>query len=233
MLLRCLLCWVLCISSTALAGNPQVEFETTLGNFVVELYPDKAPRTVDNFLQYVNIGFYTGTVFERAIPDFVAQGGGLTETLQLKPTFTPIVSESTNGLPNERGSIAMVHGHLADSATSRFFVNLADNHILNYVRHEQGLEGYTVFGRIIRGFDVLVRIGGSPTASIGSLKDVPKDLPVIRAAHLLDHVVLAEDLPPEPPSVATPIIKTNKSLTAKKTSSKLTKKGNSSGKTAN
>jgi cyclophilin family peptidyl-prolyl cis-trans isomerase len=229
MLLRCLVCMFLGISLTAAAANPEVEFETSLGNFVVELYPDKAPRTVDNFLQYVSIGFYTGTVFERAIPNFVAQGGELTETLQLKSTFTPVVSESTNGLLNERGTIAMVHGHSADSATSRFFVNLADNHILNYVRHEQGLEGYTVFGRIIRGFDVLEKIGTSPTTDTGRLQNVPVDLPVIRAAYLLEHPIEAES----PPLEIAQKVNNKKSVTTKKTSSKLAKKGNTSGKTAN
>ncbi|HEY8084475.1 MAG TPA: peptidylprolyl isomerase [Methylophilaceae bacterium] len=216
----------LCACSTVLAANPQVEFQTSLGNFVVELYPDKAPHTVENFLQYVNVGFYTGTVFERAIPNFVAQGGELTDTLQLKSTYTPVASESTNGLLNDRGTIAMVHGHSADSATSRFFVNLADNHILNYVRHEEGFEGYTVFGRIIRGLDVLVKIGTSPTGDVGKLHNVPVDLPVIRAAYLLEHPIEAESLPPEVPQK-------NKTIVKKKTSSKLTKKGNASGKTAN
>jgi len=229
MLLRGLACLFLTFSLSAVAANPEVEFETSLGNFVVELYPDKAPQTVENFLQYVNIGFYTGTVFERAIPNFVAQGGELTETLQVKSTFTPVVSESTNGLPNERGTIAMVHGHSADSATSRFFVNLADNHILNYVRHEQGLEGYTVFGRIIRGFDVLVKIGNSPTTDTDRLHNVPVDLPVIHAAYLLEHPIEAESPPPQIAQKTD----NKKSVTTKKTSSKLAKKGNTSGKTAN
>ncbi len=229
LLLRGLVSSLLAISLTAMADNPEVEFQTSLGNFVVELYPDKAPRTVENFLQYVNIGFYNGTVFERAIPDFVAQGGELTETLERKSTFTPVVSESTNGLRNERGTVAMVHGHSADSATSRFFVNLADNHILNYVRHEQGLEGYTVFGRIIRGFDVLVKIGNSPTRDTGKLQNVPVDLPVIHAAYLLEHPIEAES----PPLQIAQKIKNKKSVTMKMTSSKLAKKGNTSGKTSN
>lgn len=222
---------LLAFSLSAMAENPQVEFETSLGNFVVELYPDRAPRTVENFLQYVNSGYYVGTVFDRAIPNFVAQGGGLTESLQLKPALEPIPSESTNGLMNERGSIAMVHGHTADSATSRFFVNLADNRILNYVRHEQGLEGYTVFGRIVRGFDVLVQIGASPTTVVDKLQDVPKELPVILGAHLLDNAVVAESLPPEPVAVVKESIKTKKNVSTKNTTSKLAKKGNTSGKT--
>jgi cyclophilin family peptidyl-prolyl cis-trans isomerase len=218
-------------SLTVLAENPQVEFETSLGNFVVELYPDRAPRTVENFLQYVNSGYYEGTVFDRAIPNFVAQGGGLTESLLPKPALDPIASESNNGLTNERGSIAMVHGHTADSATSRFFVNLADNRILNYVRHEQGLEGYTVFGRIVRGFDVLLQIGSSPTTVVGKLQDVPKELPVILGAHLLDNAVLAENLPPAPVPAVKESIKAKKIVSTKNSSSKLAKKGNTSGKT--
>ena len=220
---------ILCCSLSALAGNPQVEFETTRGNFVVELFPDKAPRTVENFLRYVNSGYYVGTVFERAIPNFVAQGGGLTETLEPKPALEPVASESTNGLFNERGSIAMVHGRSADSATSRFFVNLADNRILNFYKHEIGLEGYTVFGRIVRGYEVLMQIGASPTATIGKLQNVPRELPVIRTAHLLETAVMVENLPPEP----VPVAKEKSKKVAKNSLSKLSKKEKLSGKTTN
>jgi len=179
-----------------LAANPQVEFETSRGNFVVELYPDKAPRTVENFLQYVNSGFYNGTIFHRTIHQFVVQGGGLTETLEPKPTREPIPNESTNGLSNDFGTFAMARGYGSNTATSQFFVNLEDNRFLNYYRHEPGLEGYTVFGRVIRGLDVLLSISDGQTATVGKLDHVPREPAVIRTSHLLETPVLAENTPP-------------------------------------
>jgi cyclophilin family peptidyl-prolyl cis-trans isomerase len=178
-----------------LAANPQVEFETSRGNFVVELYPDKAPRTVENFLLYVNNGFYSGTIFHRTIHKFLVQGGGLTEKLAPKPTRDPIPNESTNGLSNEFGTLAMARAYGSDTATSQFFVNLEDNRFLNYYRHEPGLEGYTVFGRVIRGLEVLLSISDSQTANVGKLDHVPKDPAVIHASRLLETPVLAENTP--------------------------------------
>lgn len=178
-----------------LAANPQVEFETSRGNFVIELYPEKAPRTVENFLLYVNNGFYNGTIFHRTIEKFLVQGGGLTEKLEPKPTRDPIPNESTNGLSNELGTVAMAHAYGSDTATSQFFVNLGDNHFLNYYRHEAGLEGYTVFGRIIRGLDILLRISEGQTAMVGRLDHVPKEPTVIRSSRLLETPVVAENTP--------------------------------------
>ncbi|OGV73893.1 MAG: hypothetical protein A3B82_01630 [Methylophilales bacterium RIFCSPHIGHO2_02_FULL_57_10] len=178
------------------AANPQVEFETSRGNFVVELYPDKAPRTVENFLQYVNSGFYDGTIFHRTIHQFVVQGGGLTETLKPKATREPIPNESTNGLSNDFGTLAMARGYGSNTATSQFFVNLEDNRFLNHYRHEPGLEGYTVFGRVIRGLAVLLSISDGQTATVGKLDHVPKEPAVIRTSHLLETPVLAENTPP-------------------------------------
>jgi peptidyl-prolyl cis-trans isomerase A (cyclophilin A) len=177
------------------AANPQVEFETSRGSFVIELYPDKAPRTVENFLQYVRSGFYDGTVFHRAINKFVVQGGGLNEKLDPKPTRDPVPNESTNGVSNDYGTVAMARGYKPDSATSQFFVNLEDNRFLNYYRSEPGLEGYTVFGRVVRGLDVLMRISGTPTESVGKLDHVPRELTVVRASRLLEMPVLAENMP--------------------------------------
>lgn len=180
----------------AVAANPQVEFETSRGNFVIELYPDKAPLTVENFLQYVRSGFYDRTVFHRAINKFLVQGGGLGEKLDPKPTRDPIPNESVNGLSNSYGTVAMARGYKSDSATSQFFVNLEDNRFLNFYRNEPGLEGYTVFGRVIRGLDVLIRISNSPTESVGKFDHVPKELAVIHASRLLETPVLAENMPP-------------------------------------
>lgn len=181
------------------AANPQVEFETSRGSFVVELYPDKAPRTVENFLQYVNSNFYNGTVFHRTIPRFVVQGGGMTDALKPRETRPAIANESTNGLSNDVGTIAMARGYGPDTATSQFFINLNDNRFLNYYRHEPGLEGYTVFGRVVRGFDVLSRISDGPTATVGKLDHVPYELVTIRTVHELETLVVAENIaPPQP-----------------------------------
>jgi len=186
-------------SGLLFAANPQVEFETSRGNFVVELFPDRAPRTVENFLQYVNSNFYNGTVFHRAIPRFVVQGGGLTEDLKPRETLAPIPNESTNGLSNDIGTLAMARGYGTDSATSQFFVNMEDNRFLNHYRREPGLEGYTVFGRVIRGFDVLQGISNSQTASVGKLDHVPNELVVVRFARELQHLVVAENITRPPP----------------------------------
>jgi len=203
----------------ALAANPQIEFETNRGSFVMELFPDKAPRTVENFLRYANNGFYVGTVFHRAIPRFLVQGGGLTEALEPKSTWSPIASESTNGLSNELGTVAMAHGASADSATSQFFVNLSDNRFLNYYRPEAGLEGYAVFGRVVRGLDVLLEISKGTTITVGKLSNVPAEPPVIHSVRVLENPVVAEaPLPSIEPE-------------AKDNKSKLVKKGKKRGKT--
>lgn len=177
-----------------LAANPQVEFETSRGSFVVELYPDKAPHTVENFLQYVNGNFYNGTVFHRTIHRFIVQGGGLTETLEPKEARLPVLNESANGLSNDIGTLSMARGYGSDTATSQFFVNLDNNRFLNYYRHDPGLEGYTVFGRVVRGFDVLLRISDVQTSTVGKLDHVPKELVVIRSAHEMETPVAAEKI---------------------------------------
>ncbi len=196
------ICFALCLLAgfPVMAANPQVEFETSRGSFVVELYPDKAPATVENFLAYVNSGFYNGTVFHRTIRKFVVQGGGLSESLEPKPTRSPIPNESNNGLSNDIGSLAMARGYKSDSATSQFFVNLEDNRFLNFYRREAGLEGYTVFGRVIRGLDVVMRISDAQTSNVGRLDHVPHELVVIRSSRLLDTPVLAENVVPEKPA---------------------------------
>jgi peptidyl-prolyl cis-trans isomerase A (cyclophilin A) len=203
--------WSFCLfgiltSFQLLAANPQVEFETSRGSFVVELYPDKAPHTVENFLQYVASGFYNGTIFHRTIKKFVVQGGGLTEALEPKATQQPIPNESNNGLSNDFGTLAMARGYGANTATSQFYVNLEDNRFLNYYRQEPGLEGYTVFGRVIRGINVVMQISEGQTAKVGKLDHVPKDPVVVHASRLLDVPVMAENIqPPKPEVVDAPI----------------------------
>lgn len=196
----------LLMSMQAIAGNPQVEFETSRGSFVIELYPDKAPVTVANFLQYVNSGFYEGTIFHRTIRKFVVQGGGLTPELRPKPTQQPIPNESTNGLSNDFGTVAMARGYGSNTATSQFYVNLEDNKFLNHYRQEAGLEGYTVFGRVIRGLGVVVQISEGQTGRVGKMANVPADPVVVRSSRLLSEPVLAEAYEqPRPEMIEVPI----------------------------
>ena len=177
----------------AWANHPQIEFRTNLGSFVVELYPDKAPRTVENFMAYVRSGYYEGTIFHRVIDKFIIQGGGLTSNMASKPTFAPVPSESQNGLRNEAGSLAMARAFNPDSATSQFFINLDDNKMLNYYKPEPALMGYTVFGKVIRGMDIAKKIGRIPTQVLGKLSDVPQETIVIEKAVLLETPIMAEE----------------------------------------
>lgn len=187
-----LLLW-LSICMPASAAYPQIEFQTNMGSFVIELYPDKAPRTVENFLQYVNSGYYEGTIFHRVIDKFIIQGGGLTPEMASKPTFSPVAIESNNGLRNEPGAVAMARAFSPDSATSQFFINLDDNKMLNYFRPEPALMGYTVFGKVIRGMDVAKKIGRIPTQILGKLSDVPQEVIVIQKVALLETPIIAEE----------------------------------------
>ena len=191
--LNLLLMLCLAISTRVLAAAPQIEFRTSVGTYVVELYPERAPQTTANFLQYVNSGFYDGTVFHRVIKDFVAQGGGLTPDLHQKETLAPIKNEADNGLKNEYGTLAMARLFNADSATAQFFINVADNKTLNYSRPDSAHMGYCVFGRVIRGMEVVEKITHLPTQQQGRLPDVPAQIVMIEKAVLLDMPVLAEN----------------------------------------
>lgn len=174
----------------ALAAPPaqnstQVSFNTGEGHFVVELYPQKAPATVKNFLRYVREGFYNGTIFHRVIPGFVIQGGGYTADFQEKPTRPPIKNEADNGLRNERGTIAMARTHDPDSATSQFFINLANNKALNRRSASAAGAGYAVFGKVVQGMSVVNDIADSPTGSVGAFSDVPQPPVVILNVQVL------------------------------------------------
>lgn len=175
--------------------NPQVEFQTNQGSFIVELYPEKAPKTVANFLQYVDSGFYAGTVFHRTIKRFMIQGGGLTPELKEKATFASIPNESNNGLKNEPGTLAMARGSEPDSATSQFFINLVDNKFLNYYKPDPHYIGYCVFGRVVRGMQIIQHISEVPTQSVKRLSDVPLEPVVIEKVAMLDKPVEAEAMP--------------------------------------
>ena len=167
------------------ALNPSVEFETSQGNFTVELYPEKAPKTVANFLQYVKDGFYENTIFHRVISRFMIQGGGFERDLTEKNTREPIANESNNGLLNEPGSIAMARTADPDSATAQFFVNLADNQFLNYTSPDPEQMGYCVFGKVTSGLEIVQKIGLSPTTTMGRNADVPIKPITIKSVKLL------------------------------------------------
>lgn len=150
-----------------------VEFETTQGNFTLELYPEKAPKTVENFLSYVKDGFYENTIFHRVINRFMIQGGGFSRDMTEKPTRAPIVNESNNGLENQTGTIAMARTPDPNSATAQFFINTADNQFLNYTSPDPSAVGYCVFGKVVSGMDVIHKIGVMPTTSVSGFSDVP------------------------------------------------------------
>jgi peptidyl-prolyl cis-trans isomerase A (cyclophilin A) len=188
--------------------NPQVEFRTNLGNFVVELYPDKAPKTVAHFLQHIQNNFYAGTVFHRTVDKFIVQGGGFTADLKEKPfapqdtglvgaikgdmVLTKLPNESNNGLRNQRGTLAMARSFQPDSATSQFFINLDDNKFLNFHKPDPHYIGYAVFGKVIRGFDIVKKIGQTSTQTVGVHKNVPVQSIIIENAALLEKPVTPE-----------------------------------------
>ena len=163
--------------------SPRVQFVTNLGNFVIELDPERAPFTVDNFLTYVREGYYTGTIFHRVIHGFVAQAGGFTTDFASKPVGQSVVNESGNGLSNLRGTVGLARQTAPHSGSSQFYVNLADNMDLN---PRPTRWGYTVFGRVIEGMDVVDEIGQKPTGAAGEFaRDVPLELIVIERAEIL------------------------------------------------
>lgn len=190
-----LLSLCLVLSFNARADNPQVEFRTNQGTIVVELYPEKAPQTVANFLEYVQAGFYEGTIFHRVIDKFMIQGGGMTADLRPKKTFSPIPNEANNGLRNEPGTLAMARKLNPNSATSQFFINLNDNKTLNYYRPEPDLMGYCVFGKVVRGMAIAEKIGQSTTYKAGKMADVPREPIIIEQVALLEKPVVAEPAP--------------------------------------
>ncbi|MDY7537099.1 peptidylprolyl isomerase [Undibacterium sp. RTI2.1] len=163
-----------------LAAQPQVTMVTSMGTIVIELNPAKAPITVDNFLQYVESGFYVNKIFHRVISNFVIQGGGYTSSFQLPATLAAIPLESNNGLSNLRGSIAMARTSVANSATSQFYFNVVDNTSLDYGNAAN--PGYAVFGKIVSGLNVMDLIKAVPTGATNGLTDVPVTPIVINSA---------------------------------------------------
>lgn len=162
-------------------SHPEVIFETTMGSYTLELNPEKAPKTVANFLVYVDEGFYNNTLFHRVIPGFVIQGGGFEKGMQKKQNHHPIKNESNNGLMNIRGTISMARTRDPKSATSQFFINVTHNPSLDFQSNQPG---YTVFGKVTEGIEVIDKIIAMPTKTSGNYKDVPKDDVIILSAKL-------------------------------------------------
>lgn len=154
-------------------AHPTVEMKTNLGTLEIELYPEKAPKTVENFLQYIKDGHYDKTIFHRVIPGFVVQGGGFTVDFKQKPTRTPVEIESDNGLKNTRGTLSMARTSDPNSATSQFFINLNDNVSLDFRSKSLSGWGYAVFGKVTKGMDIVDQMAKVKTVSNGPHQDVP------------------------------------------------------------
>ncbi len=170
-----MLALIITTGSTARAerSHPLVKLETSMGEITLELYPDKAPATVANFLQYVKDGLYDGTIFHRVIPTFMIQGGGFDAQMNQKPTKAPVKNEADNGLKNEAYTVAMARTNVPDSATAQFFINVADNQFLNHTAKTPQGWGYAVFGKVIKGQDVVDKIKAVPTGNKGMHQNVP------------------------------------------------------------
>jgi len=172
----------------AWAQNPRVEFKTSMGSFALELYADKAPKTVANFMQYVNSGFYNGTIFHRVIDGFMIQGGGFEPGMREKTTRPPIENEAglalKGGLKNELGTVAMARTPNPHSASAQFFINVKDNGFLDYRDSSPQGYGYAVFGRVVEGMDTVMRIAKVPTATAGQHGNVPQKPVVIESVKL-------------------------------------------------
>lgn len=178
----------LCLSWANLAGaeNPKIEFDTSKGKIVLELYADKAPATVKNFLGYIEANFYDGTIFHRVIPGFMIQGGGFTADMQQKKTRAAVKNEADNKVKNERGSVAMARTRDPHSATAQFFINIGDNDFLNFTAKTAKGWGYTVFGRVTEGMEAVDAIVKVKTGNRGRFQNVPAEAVIIKTARRLD-----------------------------------------------
>ncbi|AUI86789.1 peptidyl-prolyl cis-trans isomerase [Vibrio azureus] len=172
----------LTLFSASVFAGPNVLFETSEGDFTVELNQEKAPVTVENFLKYVKDGSYKGTIFHRIIPDFMAQGGGFNQDMQKVDTFAPIKNEANNGLKNDMATIAMARTNDPNSATRQFFINYVNN---DYLNANARSAGYAVFGKVVSGFPVVQKMATIPTKSVGRLSDVPTKPIIIKNVTLL------------------------------------------------
>ncbi|MDT3669850.1 MAG: peptidylprolyl isomerase [Aromatoleum sp.] len=175
-----LLAW----AAVAAAANPVVEMRTNQGTIVLELFADKAPKSVANFLEYVKSGHYNGTVFHRVIDGFMIQGGGFDGAMNEKPTRAPIENEARNGLRNEAGTIAMARTADPHSASSQFYINLVDNRFLDYPSRDGW--GYAVFGKVKQGFDIVQKIGRVKTGVSKGMPDVPQQPVTIESVRVVE-----------------------------------------------
>lgn len=166
--------------------NPRVLIETSKGNITVELFTRNAPQSVGNFINYVKTGFYDGLIFHRVIPGFMIQGGGMTPDMTEKPKNAPIKNEADNGLKNLRGTLAMARMADPDSASSQFFINVADNAFLDHRGTSYDTWGYAVFGQVVDGMKVVYTIEQQATAKVAGHDDVPKEAVVINSVEVLD-----------------------------------------------
>ena len=185
-LLKVLAFAALLCSSQAFAAPSLVEMKTSVGSIRIELYADKAPKSVANFLQYVKDGAYAGTQFHRVIPGFMIQGGGFDREFRQRPTRAPIENEAGNGLKNETGTISMARTSNPHSATVQFFINVADNAALDFREPKPAGFGYAVFGKVTAGMDVVMRIARTPTGPGGPFNsDVPQQTVMIESVNLI------------------------------------------------
>jgi peptidyl-prolyl cis-trans isomerase A (cyclophilin A) len=178
------LAFALSLAAAAHAANPVVEMKTSMGSITIELNAEKAPKTVENFLQYARDGHYNGTVFHRVIDGFMIQGGGFTADMKQKPTRAPIQNEAKSGLRNEPGTIAMARTSDPHSASAQFFINLVDNGMLNYPSRDGW--GYAVFGKVTQGFDVVQKIGKVATGNAAGHQNVPTQPVTIESVKILE-----------------------------------------------
>jgi cyclophilin family peptidyl-prolyl cis-trans isomerase len=181
--------FVLCLAAMpggALAADPQVDIKTNVGTIRLALYPEKAPKTVENFLRYVKDGHYNGTIFHRVIDGFMIQGGGFDASYKQKPTRDPVQNEAKGGLKNDVGTVAMARTPDPHSASAQFFINLKNNDFLNAERSQDGW-GYAVFGKVVSGMDVVTKIAKTPTGAAGPFRsDVPKQAVLIESVTVVD-----------------------------------------------
>ncbi|HWK61729.1 MAG TPA: peptidylprolyl isomerase [Eoetvoesiella sp.] len=169
-----------------MSTNPHVKLQTNFGDMVIELYQEKAPKTVANFLKYTQEGFYDGTIFHRVINNFMIQGGGFEADMKQKPTHDPIENEANNGLKNDKYTLAMARTSDPHSATAQFFINVADNDFLNFTAPTSNGWGYAVFGKVIEGTDVVDKIKAVKTGNKGFHQDVPVEAVVIEKATVVE-----------------------------------------------
>jgi cyclophilin family peptidyl-prolyl cis-trans isomerase len=186
------------LAQAAPSANPSVVVETSEGSFEIELFADKAPKSVENFLGYVKSGHYDNTVFHRVMPGFMVQGGGFTTDYARKPTRDPVENEATNGLKNERGTVALARTRVVHSATAQFFVNVNTNPHLDHAGKDPSTYGYAVFGRVTKGMEVVDKIAAVP---VGACKDLPRDCP--KSPIVIKTVRLVESKPATPARPAT------------------------------